>query len=219
LTKYALPTIRALAPVGCLLEKLPPEVNLAKERHLLQVLPLKQELCAVPEMIFSPLDANVPQLPLHAAVMLALERPGTMLKHCRFLHATLLRNVVAFGGTTRLDGMTKRLAAELQSGCTVEVRVLPSASTCPNLISSSDASVAEDFRRKPVDEAAGLVGTEALEPLIGGVYLCRHTRLLALAEQRSKVSRVDALAAAPSEERPGIRKGMWLLLRAAQLLL
>jgi actin-related protein 6 len=203
--RYALPTIPPLMPMGSTWEKLPGDVNVVKDRDRLQVISLRQELCAVPETVFSPIDGNVPQLPLHVLIAASLRREGTMLQQCTFLHPPMVRNIIVFGGTSKLAGFTSRLEADVRAISHSEVQVRPA---CVPLPSSRAAKSTE----------LALAGAESLEPIAGALYLWRHSKLLGLVEERSRVSRADALSTAPGEK-PGSTKGCCLLQRAAQLLL
>jgi actin-related protein 6 len=249
--RYALPTIPALLPNGCEWEKLPAEVNVTKERDRLQVLALRQELCAVPETLFAPLDGKVPQLALPAAVVAALQRPGTLLEQCRsFLHPPLLHNVILCGGTSALRGLPTRLASELrtlttrsssssssgaaaqQTDVTVSVQyaLLPQgqlgASMATATMPAAAAAAAAATSGSASATAAGTgtsckppCGPATLEPLVGGLHLLKHPKLLAAVEQRSRVSRRDALSTGHVQGRPEVTKGAAVMQRAAQLLM
>ena len=202
--RYALPTIPPLMPLGCEWERLPSSVSVTKDRDRLQVLSLRQELIAVPELLFSPADGQIPQLSVASAVFEALLREGTMLQQCRFLHPALLQNIAVYGGTCRLRGFVKRLTAELVAMSTTEVSLRSCAMTeSQGLLAGKDV--------------CGTLGAESLEPLLGGVNLIRHKKLLKLVESRSRITRSEARSTT-IREAGGKAKGMFLMQQCAQLL-
>jgi len=98
------PPPASMMPVSPFTPQLSPPAGVPGE----QVLRLNNETITVPEILFRPADAGLPQGGIAEAVVEAVEAAPALLR------GPLYRNILVHGGTARLPGFRERLIQELR---------------------------------------------------------------------------------------------------------